>query len=73
MTLKKPKVKGAKSKGTKKKQKEKDAKWKGQDSDGEEDNEVDDEVWSLFMKHLPALVYLKITGSVTCSSDTRRT
>jgi hypothetical protein len=56
MALKKPKVKGAKSKGVKKKQKDKDAKWKEQNSGGEEDDEGEDGVCpplyrNIFLNH----------------------
>ena len=53
MALKKPKVKGIKSKGSKKKQKDKDAKWKEQNSGGEEEDEGEDEVCSFVIKHFP--------------------
>ena len=57
MALKKPKVKGAKSKGSKKKQKDKDAKWKEQNSGGEEDDEGEDEVCSLY-KYFSQLLFI---------------
>ena len=52
MTLKKPKVKGTKSKGAKKKQKDKDAKWKEQNSDGEVDDEGEEVVCQHLVKRL---------------------
>lgn len=66
MALKKPKVKGAKSKGSKKKQKDKDAKWKEQNSGGEEEDEGEDEVCPSLYKNTAA--YRKLTGSATCYS-----
>jgi hypothetical protein len=65
MALKKPKVKGAKSKGVKKKQKDKDAKWKEQNSSGEEENEGEDEVCPSFYRDL-FLTTVKLTGSAIC-------
>ena len=60
MALKKPKVKGAKSKGSKKKQKDKDAKWKEQNSGGEEEeDEGEDEVCSLYKnKYFSQLLFI---------------
>jgi hypothetical protein len=67
MALKKPKVKGTKSKGSKKKQKDKDAKWKEQNSGGEEEDEGEDEVCPSFYKNtLSTLLYLAPTGSAAC-------
>ena len=70
MALKRPKVKGTKSKGSKKKQKDKDAKWREQNSSGEEEGEGEDEVCpSLYIKTVvPAAVCRKLTGSATCYS-----
>ena len=58
MALKKPKVKGTKSKGAKKKQKDKDAKWKEQNSGGEEEDEGEDEVCPLCKNTFPTAFYL---------------
>ena len=78
MALKKPKVKGIKSKGSKKKQKDKDAKWKEQNSGGEEEDEGGDEVCPLYKTLFRLLFIFKLTGSAsTCycryleSGDTR--
>ena len=68
MALKKPKVKGTKSKGSKKKQKDKDAKWKEQNSGGEEEDEGEDEVCPLYKNTFPTAVYPKFTGSAICYS-----
>ena len=66
MALKKPKVKGTKSKGSKKKQKDKDAKWKEQNSGGEEEDEGEDEVCpSLYKNAIRTADYRKPTGSAT--------
>ena len=60
MSLKKPKVKGAK-----KKQKDKDTKWKEQNSGGEQDDEREDEVRPSLSRNI-FLTAGKLTGSTTC-------